>query len=143
LTCCVEPRGETLLGALGYLEPVVNGAAHLANRLMQPSELEQLYGLLTEVVDAADPRLFRHTTSADPSRPWRVLLLNRAIVAARSHQPALMEEAFEPVIEHLPEEAPTSFREGMEQMDALDYPPQVRDLMQRFYQQCCGRRVLH
>jgi len=54
-----------------------------------------------------------------------------------------METAFESVIEYLPEEAPTFFREGMEQMDALDYPPQVRDLMQRFYQRCCGRRVLH
>ncbi|WP_089726042.1 hypothetical protein [Candidatus Thiosymbion oneisti] len=139
LACWIARRG----GELGYLEPVVNGAAHLANRLMRPSELEQLYGLLTEVVNAVDPRISQHTTSADSSRPWRVLLLNRAIVATRSHQPALMEEAFESVIEYLPEEAPTFFREGMEQMDALNYPSQVRDLMQRFYQQCCGRRVLH
>ena len=89
------------------------------------------------------PSTREYTGSADPSRPWRILLLNRAIVATRSHQPALMEEAFESVVEYLPEEAPTFFREGMEQMDALNYPPQVRNLMQGFYQQCCGRRVLH
>lgn len=131
-------------GELGYLEPVVNGAAHLANRLMRPSELEQLYGLLTEVVNAVDLRLSQaHGLPVAPSRPWRVLLLNRAIVATRSHRPARIEEAFESVVEYLPEEAPTFFREGMEQMDALDYPPQVRDLMQGFYQQCCGQCVLH
>jgi len=139
LACWIARRG----GELGYLEPVVNGAAHLANRLLRPSELEQLYGLLTEIVDAVDPGLSQYMGSADPSRPWRILLLNRAIVATRSHQPALMEEAFESVVEYLPEEASTFFREGMEQMDALNYPTQVRDLMQRFYQQCCGRRVLH
>jgi len=137
--CWIARRG----GELGYLEPIVNGAAHLANRLLQPSELEQLYGLLTEIVDAVDPRLSQDTTSVDPSRPWRILLLNRAIVATRSHRPALMEEAFESIIEYLPDEAPAFFREGMEQMAALNYPPQVRDLMQRFHQQCHGQRVLH
>jgi len=130
-------------GEIGYLEPVVNGAAHLANRLVRPSELGQLYGLLTEVIDAVDPRLSQDLGFADPSRPWRVLLLNRAIVATRSHQPALMEEAFEAVIEYLPNDAPTFFRQGMEQMEVLNYPPQVRDLMQGFYQLCCGQRVLH
>ena len=139
LACWIARRG----GELGYLDPVVDGAAHLANRLMQPSELEQLYGLLTEVVDAVDPRLSQYTGSADPSRSWRILLLNHAIVVTRSHRPALMEEAFGSVIEYLPEEAPIFFREGMEQMKALNYPPQVRDLMQGFYQQYCGRRVLH
>ena len=54
-----------------------------------------------------------------------------------------MEEAFESLIEHLPDEAPTFFREGMEQMDALSYPPQVRDLMQRFHEKWCAQRVLH
>ncbi len=137
--CWIARRG----GEIGYLEPVVNGAAYLANRLVRPFELGQLCGLLTEVIDAVDPRLSQSLGSADPTRPWRVLLLNRAIVATRSHQPALMEEAFEAVIEYLPNDAPTFFREGMEQMEALSYPPQVRDLMQRFYQQCCGQRVLH
>ena len=65
LACWIARRG----GEIGYLEPVVDGAAHLANRLMRPSELEQLYGLLTEIVDAVDPRFSQHTASADPSRP--------------------------------------------------------------------------
>jgi hypothetical protein len=69
----------------------------------------------------------------EPQRPWRVLLLNRAIVATRSHRPALMEVAFDDVVEHLPQEAARFFEEGMAQMDALDYPPQVRAVMERYY----------
>ncbi len=130
-------------GELGYLGPVVNGAASVANRLSQPAELGQLYVLLTEVVNAVKPQVWQDTASTDPTRPWRVLLLNRAIVATRSHQPLLMEEAFESLIEHLPEEAPGFFREGMEQMDALNYPARVRALVQRYYDQWCGQRVLH
>ncbi|MCB2262625.1 MAG: hypothetical protein LGR52_06765 [Candidatus Thiosymbion ectosymbiont of Robbea hypermnestra] len=137
--CWIARRG----GELGYLEPVVDGAAHLANRLRQPAELEQLCGLLTEIIEAADPRFSQDMTSVDPNRPWRILLLNRAIVATRSQRPALMEVAFEAILEYLPDEAPAFFREGMEQMAALHYPPQVHDLMQRFHQQCSGQRTLH
>ncbi|MCG6859754.1 MAG: hypothetical protein LJE70_00460 [Chromatiaceae bacterium] len=137
--CWIARRG----GELGYLEPVVNGAANLANRLVRPSELGQLYGLLTEVVNAVDPPIPQEAVSADPTHPWRVLLINRAIVATRSHQPVLMEEAFESIVENLPDEAARFFREGMEQMDALNYPPQVREVMRRFHEKWCGQRVLH
>lgn len=139
LACWVARRGAEI----GYLEPVVNGAASLANRLGQPAELGQLFGLLTEIVNAVIPQISQDTTSTDPTRPWRVLLLNRAIVATRSHQPAFMEEAFEALVEHLPGEVPGFFREGMAQMDAQGYPPPVRAVVQRYYDQWCGQRVLH
>jgi hypothetical protein len=136
LACWVARRG----GELGHIGPVVDGAATLANRIDQPSELGRLYGLLTEVVDAVDLQV---SQEKGPSRPWRLLLLNRAIVATRSHRPELMEDAFEAIVEHLPEDAPIFFREGIEQMDALGYPHQVRTLMQRYYDQWCKQRVLH
>jgi len=139
LACWIARHG----GELGYLGPVVEGAANLANRIGDPSDLGQLYGLLTEVVNAVDPHISQDTASADPIRPWRVLLLNRAIVATRTHRPELMEEAFESVVEYLPDDAHAFFREGMEQMEALNYPPQVRSVMQRYHDQCAGRRVLH
>jgi hypothetical protein len=72
-----------------------------------------------------------------------VFLLNKAIVATRSHQPALMDEAFDALADQLPEEAPDFFREGMGQMDALDYPAEVRAVMERWYEQWCSKRVLH
>ena len=136
LACWVARRG----GELGHIGPVVDGAANLANRIDQPTELGRLYGLLTEVVDAVDLPV---SQEKGPSRPWRLLLLNRAIVATRSHRPELMEDAFEAIVEHLPEDAPIFFREGLEQMDALGYPHQARDVMQRYYDQWCKQRVLH
>jgi hypothetical protein len=139
LACWVSRRG----GELNELGPVVNGAAALANNLKQPSMLAQLYGLLREVCTAVSPQVSQETSSPDPTRPWRVLLLNQAIVATRSHQPVLMEEAFELLTENMPEEAPEFFREGMEQMDALAYPASVRRIMERFYDQWCGQRILH
>lgn len=139
LACWIARRG----GELGYLGPVVNGAASVANGLSQSTELGQLYGQLSEVVNAVSPQISQDAASTDPTRPWRVLLLNRAIVATRSHEPTLMEDAFETLLEHLPDEAPGFFREGMEQMDALGYPPRVRALMQRYYDRWCGQRVLH
>jgi hypothetical protein len=139
LACWSARRGDEL----GYLGPVVNGAASVANSLSRPAELRHLYDLLTEVVNAVKPRISQDTESTDPTRPWRVLLLNRAIVATRSHQPLVMEEAFESLVEHLPDEAPGFFREGMEQMDTLGYPQRVRVVMQRYFDRWCGRRVLH
>ncbi|MEA3275737.1 MAG: hypothetical protein U9Q81_10700 [Pseudomonadota bacterium] len=137
--CWIARQG----GELSNLSPVVNGAAGLANSLKESAELAHLYGLLSEVANAVSPQVSQDTASTDPTRPWRILLLNRAIVATRSHRTALMEEAFESLIEHLPDDAPDFFREGMEQMDALNYPPHVRAVMQRYYAQWSGQRVLH
>lgn len=125
------------------LDPVVNGAAALANHLKQPQHLTQLYGLLREIGNAVSPLISQADVSSDPSRPWRVFLHNKAIVATRSHRPELMEDAFDALTDQLPEDASEFFREGMEQMDALDYPPEVRNLMERWHEQWCGRRILH
>jgi len=125
------------------LDPVVNGAAALANHLKQPQHLIQLYGLLREIGNAVSPFISQTAASADPAQPWRVFLLNKAIVATRSHQPVLMDEAFDALTDQIPEDAMEFFREGMEQMDALDYPPEVRSVMERWHEQWCGRRVLH
>ncbi len=118
---------------LSLLEPVVNAVAALANQLEDPAELAQLFVLCGEVVEAVSPAVSQDTDRSDPRRPWRLLLLNRAIVATRSHKPALMEVAFDAVLEHLPEDAARFFAEGMAQMDALDYPPHVRAVMERYY----------
>jgi hypothetical protein len=143
LACWLLRRGAEL----SNLEPVVNAAAALANSLRAPDDLAALYALMSEVVDGVSP-LGTQETEADrrvssASRPWRVLLLNRAIVATRSHRPNLMVEAFQAVCEHLPEDAPSFFREGMGQMEALNYPQPVRDIMDRYYNLWCAGQRLH
>jgi hypothetical protein len=130
-------------GELGYLAPVANAAAALANSLREPAELAALYGLLTEVVDAVSPKVAQDSDAADATRPWRVLLLNRAIVATRSHRPDLIDPAFAAVVEALPGDAPEFFREAMGQMDALNYPPHVRAMVQHYVDAWCPRRTLH
>jgi hypothetical protein len=139
VACWLMRRGAELL----FPEPVVNAAAALANGLHEPDDLAGLYVLMSEVVDGVSPLRMQEVDDADPSRPWRVLLLNRAIVATRSHRPALMVEAFQAVCEHLPDEAPAFFREGMGQMAALDYPQPVREVMERFFYRWCAGQRLH
>lgn len=129
---------------LSALQPVVDALAMLANGLSDPAELAQLFGLMDEIVRAVSPAVAEDLDRTAPQRPWRILLLNRAIVATRSHRPALMVTAFDAVVEHLPEDAARFFEEGMAQMDALDYPPQVRAVMERYYlQQGPAPRTLH
>ncbi|MCU0833752.1 MAG: hypothetical protein MUC77_04840 [Chromatiaceae bacterium] len=139
LACWIARRG----GEISNLAPVVNAVAGLANGLREPNDLERLYPLVSEVVLAVSPQVAQDSLAIDPTRPWRVLLINRAIVATRSHQPALMEEAFAHLVEHLPQEAPEFFREGMEQMEARNYPGHVRLVMHRWHLRWGGQRTLH
>ena len=131
LSVLVVRRGAEL----SALQPVVDALAALANGLSEPADLAQLFALMGEIVNAVRPGIAQDPDRSDPRRPWRILLLNRAIVATRSHRPALMATAFDAVVEHLPEEAARFFEEGMAQMDALDYPPHVRAVMERYYLQ--------
>jgi len=143
LACWMMRLGAELV----HPEPVVNAAAALANRLREPDDLAALYGLMSEVVNGISPLRAQEAEEdrrgRTVSRPWRVLLLNRAIVATRSHRPPLMMEAFQAVCEHLPEDAPAFFREGLGQMEALNYPQPVRDLMDRYYSLWCTGQRLH
>ncbi|AFL73183.1 hypothetical protein Thivi_1153 [Thiocystis violascens DSM 198] len=137
--CWLLRRG----GELSHPEPVINATAELANSLREPDQLVELFGLMREIIDGIGLERALESETTNPARPWRVLLLNRAIVATRSHQPALMEEAFADVVEHLPEDAPDFFREGIGQMEARNYPAQVREVMQRYFDRWCTGQRLH
>ena len=128
-------------GQILTLEPLVNALAAIANRVREPAVLRRLCAVMGTVLDAAHPRIQQDLDKSNPGRPWRVLNLNRAIVATRSHDPKLMTVAFERLIRDLPEEAPAFFREGMRQMQELNYPPHVRDVVQQYLRQWSGRRL--
>ncbi len=130
-------------GEILQLDLIVDGAAVLANRLQDPRELAQLYGLLREINFALSPLITQSNRQQDPQWPWRIFLINKAIVATRSHQTVFMQEAFSHLVEQLPEEASDFFREGMEQMVALDYPQPVREMMEHWFAQWCAPRILH
>lgn len=130
-------------GEIRVLAPIVNGLSVLANSSSDPLELEQLWHQTTEILEAVSPASIQETEAQGPNRPWRLLLFNWGIIATRSLRPSLMTRAFDAIIEQLPEDAPSFFREGMEQMAALPYPPHVREVMERYFGFWNQPRLLH
>jgi hypothetical protein len=130
-------------GRIDTLEPVVDALALLANNLREPSRLEALSHVISRIVAAVSPLISQDLEKLNPGRPWRLLLLNQSIIATRSHNPELMEQAFATLTGKLPEDAARFFSEGMQQMDALNYPEHVRKLMEKYHRQWTVNRALH
>lgn len=130
-------------GEIRHLDPVVNALAYFAKHNTSPDTMADLLALTNEIFEAVNPRVSEDLDRSDPSRPWRLLLLNRAIIATRTLKPTLMEPVFDSLVEYLPEEAARFFEEALEQMDALAYPEPVRQIMTRYYQAFGNDRVLH
>ena len=120
-------------GTLHTLEPVVNALASIANTYQDPLTLVSLAEFIGKIMKASADSIKQDLDKSNPGRPWRILQLNRGIVATRTHQPEIMEQVFDELVRNLPEDAPGFFSEGMEQMDAQDYPPHVRKVIQRFF----------
>jgi hypothetical protein len=130
-------------GRLDSLEAVVDALALIANRTSDTRELERLSAVMGHIIGAVSPLIREDLEKINPGRPWRVLLLNRGIVATRSHDPAAMEDAFALLIRYLPEDAARFFAEGMQQMDALNYPAPVRKVMEKYHRRWTINRMLH
>ncbi len=116
-------------GALHTLEPVVNGLAVLANSNNEAEALKPLAHLMGEVVSAASADYAADLDSADPQRPWRILLLNWGITATRAQDTAEMRKAFAALTHHLPADANTFFQEGMQQVNRGDFSAEVKAVM--------------
>jgi len=128
---------------LRELQGVVNALARLANSVGDERVLAGLSASIGQLIQQVTTAISQDMGNADPNRPWRLLLLNRAIIATRSHDPALMKGAFDDLVTHLPLDAPSFFREGMEQMVALDYPEPVRVVMSQYHQLFSEPQRLH
>ncbi len=120
-------------GQIRTLDPVVNALANFSNRMHDPASLEPVTEFMSRVIHASAKLIKEDLEKTNPGRPWRVLHLNRGIVATRTHNPQLMEQVFEDLVRYLPEDAAAFFAEGMQQMEALNYPQPVRQVMGRFF----------
>lgn len=120
-------------GELQHLEPLVNAFAHAANQIQDRQALRQLAGLMGQVADAASSELKQDLGGQEPYRPWRLLHINRGIIATRSQDPELMRQVFDEMMVYLPQEAARFFEEGMEEMDSADYPPHVREVLEEYH----------
>ena len=128
-------------GTINYLEPLVNAIAQMANLLQDKSELLALSELIDRIVDQCAESLKLDTDGNEATRPWRLLHINRGIVATRTQNLEVMKHAFDELLLYLPADAPGFFAEGMKEMDALDYPPHVREVMKSYYQNNVRRRL--
>ena len=134
----------TRMGAeISTLEPIVNAVSRIANSIGQPADLEQLYREISEIFYAVSEPVRQDMEDSNPLRPWRILLLNRAIIATRSHQPLLIEDAYKDIVTMLPEDASRFFRQGMEQMDTSGYPSHVREIVETWFQRYSNKPTLH
>ena len=125
------------------MDSVVNALAVLANRLREPAELAQLYRDMTEISAAMAPEPPDEGAGIGPGNPWRVLVINRAIVATRTHDPGFIAEAYDAVLEELPDYARHFLAEAMEQMEAVGYPTQVREVVSHYYKLVNSPRTVH
>lgn len=128
-------------GEIRNLAPAVNALADLANHANEPRAMAALYTHCCELLDAASPACAEGHIHQD--HPWRLLLLNRAIIATRSHNAELMSVAFDAIVEQLPDDARHFFSEGMQQISEMACPDQARDVMKRYYLACANPRQLH
>lgn len=124
-------------GNIRTLEPVVNALAGLANVNQDPQHLLRIAQLMEQVILATDAPI-RADLEKDPSRPWRILLMNHAITATRAQDTEQMEHAFELLLKYLPEDAPAFFQEGLQQVSQPGFAPAVQDLMKSYQQKSVG-----
>ena len=125
-------------GRIKHLEPIVNACAQLANILQDKEALKTLFNLMTEIADSCTEEIKQDLEAHNNMRPWRLLHINRGIVATRTHDPDIMKAAFNELLMYLPHEAGGFFAEGMKEMEALNYPAHVRTLMELYHLQKPG-----
>ena len=130
-------------GKLAQIDMLVNSLAGYANKITEPHILADLAAVVKEVVDACDNEIRRDVEQTNMMRPWRILNLNYGIVATRSHNPELIEQAYDSLVKNLPQDARQFFKEGMQQMDIIDYPDEVREVVERYNNMWGAESSLH
>lgn len=130
-------------GKLSQIDMVVNSLAGYANEIKEPHMLIELVGIIREIIDACDDNIRQDLEQTNMMRPWRVLNLNYGIVATRSHQPVLIEQSYDALIKNLPQDARQFFKEGLQQMDIVGYPDEVREVVERYNKLWGAESVLH
>jgi len=128
---------------LRKIDPVVNSLTRKASIISEPHLLKQLYNYINEIIDCLSPSISQDTEKTNQDGPWRILLINRAMIATRTHDIELMKLAFDMLAENLPEEASRFFEEIVEQMHIIDYPDHVREVLQHYFLMHGASHTLH
>ena len=130
-------------GKLSQIDMIVNSLASVANEITEPNMLAELSAVIKEVIDACDDEIRRDLEQSNLMRPWRILNLNYGIVATRSYQPEIIRQAYDTLVKNLPQDAREFFKEGMQQMDIVGYPDEVREVVERYNKMWGSESLLH
>lgn len=130
-------------GKIEQLDLVVNSLAGYANDLRDTVHLAELSRVFSSIIEAVADDVKQDLEQTNPMRPWRILNLNYGIVATRSHDTQLIEQAYASLVTNLPQEARQFFREGMQQMDIVGYPEEVREVVKKYDSMWGSDSTLH
>ena len=130
-------------GKLSQIDMVVNSLAGYANEISENHLLAELALVIRQVIDVCDNEIKQDLEQTNLMRPWRILNLNYGIVATRSHQPELIEQAYDALMKNLPQDAREFFKEGLQQMDIIGYPDEVREVVERYNKMWGSESSLH
>lgn len=120
-------------GRINVLETIVDALAQTANSITDQEALIALAEFMGNITDACSDTIKHDIEMSDMFRPWRILNINRGIVATRSNDPKTMRAVFAGLIKALPMDAPGFFKEGMSEMIRLNYPENIREVMQEYF----------
>lgn len=130
-------------GEIRIVEPIVDALAYIANHTIEPEQLAIICRHIANIIEAIAPHIKHDLDNSNPGRPWRLLNLNYGIIATRSHDPGIMRTSFTALVHNIPDDAADFFAEGMKQMDIINYPPQVREVMAEYFQEWSKPQTLH
>ena len=129
-------------GYLTAIDTVVDTLAGMANACYEPHVLAELSDVMGELINAVSTEIRQNKEFSNQLKPWRILNINRGIIATRTYDPQIMEPVFDQLVHNIPEDASMFFEQGMQQMEELDYPTNVREVMSKYYRTYTAR-VLH
>lgn len=127
--------------SISIFECVVNGIAHIANKSNHVDDLTQLVNMAMKIVTAIRSEITGKEILENEKAAWTILNINMGIVATRTHVPRLIESAYDLLIENIPNDAKRFFTEGKKQMEIIEYPESVRNIVNRYYQDYCNFSV--
>ncbi|NOY15874.1 MAG: hypothetical protein GXP23_02875 [Gammaproteobacteria bacterium] len=131
-------------GILIELEPVVDAFANFANHPHDTDTLSELSTAIGKILVAVPAQIKEDRIDrSNPGRPWRILNLNRGIIATRSHDPEIMHQAYSDLVKNIPDDARQFFNEGRKQMEMVEYPDHVKEIMQQYNDLWGNENALH
>ena len=129
-------------GRLSTLEIVVDTLAQIANKTSDQQVLKELSAVMGELINAVHSDIKKAACSQNAYEIWRVLNINRGIIAARTQDMNTIDSVFEQLSDTIPEQAAEFFEANFPSFTVLQNSTQAQRLLRRESYQL-AKRTLH